>query len=55
VPVVPVAFALFSFAIALNEIRTNPLNATIGLLLVLVGIPVYWIWLRRATTKGNAL
>jgi APA family basic amino acid/polyamine antiporter len=46
VPVIPIAFALFSFAIALNEIRTNPINASIGLLLVLVGLPVYWIWLR---------
>lgn len=49
VPFVPALFALFSFAIALNEIRTNPFNAAIGLLLVLVGLPVYWIWLRRAT------
>ena len=49
VPFVPALFALFSFAIALNEIRTNPFNAAIGLLLVLVGLPVYWVWLRRAT------
>jgi APA family basic amino acid/polyamine antiporter len=46
VPVIPIVFALFSVAIALNEIRTNPVNASIGLLLVLIGLPVYWIWLR---------
>jgi hypothetical protein len=29
----------------LNEIRTNFWNALIGLAMVLVGLPVYWIWL----------
>ena len=47
VPFIPALFALFSFAIALNEIITNPVGATIGLLMVVVGLPVYWIWLRR--------
>jgi APA family basic amino acid/polyamine antiporter len=46
VPVIPIVFALFSFAIAVNEIRTNPVNAMIGLLMVLIGLPIYWIWLR---------
>jgi APA family basic amino acid/polyamine antiporter len=54
VPIIPIAFALFSLAIALNEIRTNPINASIGLLMVLVGLPVYWIWLRRATSSAYA-
>ena len=51
VPVIPALFALFSFAIVLNEVRTDPLNASIGLLLVLIGLPIYWIWLRRATRR----
>jgi APA family basic amino acid/polyamine antiporter len=46
VPFVPVVFALFSFAIAVNEIRTSPVNAAIGLFLVLIGLPVYWMWAR---------
>jgi APA family basic amino acid/polyamine antiporter len=54
VPLIPVIFALFSFAIALNEVRTNPVNASIGLLLVVIGLPVYWIWLRRSTAKAYA-
>jgi APA family basic amino acid/polyamine antiporter len=54
VPIVPIVFALFSFAIALNEIRTNPVNASIGLALVLVGLPIYWLWLRRTTVKAYA-
>jgi APA family basic amino acid/polyamine antiporter len=51
VPLVPVAFALFSFAIALNEIRTNPVNAAIGLLLVVIGLPVYWIWIAQKAPR----
>jgi APA family basic amino acid/polyamine antiporter len=45
VPLIPLMFAAFSFAIAINEIRTNFLNASIGLAMVLVGLPVYWFWL----------
>jgi APA family basic amino acid/polyamine antiporter len=48
VPLIPIAFAVFSFAIVVNEIVTNPINAAIGLLLVVAGLPVYWIWLRRS-------
>jgi APA family basic amino acid/polyamine antiporter len=53
VPAIPIAFALFSFAIALNEIRTSPLNASVGLLLVVTGLPVYWFWLRRPQPKAS--
>jgi APA family basic amino acid/polyamine antiporter len=47
VPAIPIAFALVSFAIAFNQIRVDPVNSTIGLLIVLVGLPVYWLWGRR--------
>jgi APA family basic amino acid/polyamine antiporter len=46
VPAIPVAFAVASFAIAVNQIRVDPLNSVVGLMMVLVGLPVYWIWLR---------
>jgi len=45
VPLIPILFALFSFAIALNEIVSNFWNASIGLAMVLAGLPVYWMWL----------
>ncbi len=48
VPVIPVAFAAVSLAIAANQIRVDPLNSAIGLGMVLVGLPVYWVWIRRA-------
>jgi basic amino acid/polyamine antiporter, APA family len=51
VPLIPVLFALFSFAIALNEIRTNFWNASIGLAMVLVGLPVYYLWVSARTPE----
>jgi APA family basic amino acid/polyamine antiporter len=52
VPAVPVAFALASFAIALNQIRVDPMNSMIGLLMVVAGLPVYWLWLRPRSAAG---
>ena len=43
---------LVSFAIAFNQIRVDPINSAIGLLMVLVGLPVYWIWLRPRSAGG---
>ena len=48
VPFVPIAFAICSFAIALNQIRVDPLNSAIGLLMVLIGLPIYWIWVKKS-------
>ena len=45
-PWLPIAFAMVSLAIAFNQIRVDPLNSVIGLLMVLSGLPIYWIWLR---------
>jgi APA family basic amino acid/polyamine antiporter len=46
VPVIPLVFALVSFAIVVNQVRVDPWNSLIGLGLVLVGLPIYWIWAR---------
>jgi basic amino acid/polyamine antiporter, APA family len=54
VPVVPVAFAVASFAIALNQIRVEPLNSLVGLLMVLVGLPVYYLWLRPSIRVSSS-
>jgi basic amino acid/polyamine antiporter, APA family len=48
VPAIPVVFALVSLAVAANQIRVDPVNSAIGLLMVLVGLPVYWWWVRRS-------
>ena len=55
VPIVPLAFALVSFAIAFNQIRVDPVNSAIGLALVLAGLPVYWFWGRHASARARRL
>jgi basic amino acid/polyamine antiporter, APA family len=54
VPLIPIVFAVVSLAIAFNQIRVDPVNSTIGLLMVLVGLPVYWIWGRTAAPPVSA-
>src|SRR5262245_18943485 len=53
VPFVPIAFAIVSLAIAFNQIRVDPLNSTIGLLMVLAGLPVYALWVRRTAAVAQ--
>lgn len=43
-PVLPVAFALSALAIVVNTLATKPREATLGLGLVLLGLPVYFGW-----------
>jgi APA family basic amino acid/polyamine antiporter len=43
-PVLPVLFALSSFAIVINTLLAQPKDAAIGLGLVLVGLPIYFLW-----------
>jgi len=43
-PVLPGAFAVAAFAIVVNTLVTTPREAGIGLGLVLVGVPIYFIW-----------
>jgi APA family basic amino acid/polyamine antiporter len=52
-PAIPVAFAAVSLAIAVNQIRVDPWNSTVGLAMVLIGLPVYWIWLRPMTQSSR--
>lgn len=53
VPIVPVLFAAAAFAVALNQMRADPFNSAAGLLIVLAGLPVYWIW-GRAVQKADS-
>jgi APA family basic amino acid/polyamine antiporter len=43
-PVTPVVFAAASFVIVVMQLIDQPRDGAIGLSLVLVGLPVYWIW-----------
>jgi APA family basic amino acid/polyamine antiporter len=46
VPIVPLAFALASAAIVVNQIAADPLTSAIGLAMVAAGLPVYFLWSR---------
>jgi basic amino acid/polyamine antiporter, APA family len=43
-PVVPALFALTCLAIVVNQIVSDPRESLTGLALVLVGLPVYFVW-----------
>lgn len=52
-PVVPVIYFLFCIALFLNTIITRPREAAIGIVLILLGIPVYF-WLNRKSRKPHS-
>ena len=46
-PVVPALFVVFCVLLVTVTIYQNPGNAGIGLLLILSGIPLYFLWRKR--------
>ena len=46
-PLVPLSFTGASIVVAVIQIAADPLQAAIGLLLVVIGWPVYHLWVRR--------
>jgi APA family basic amino acid/polyamine antiporter len=47
-PIAPLLFIVSSLAIVANTLISNPMDAAIGLGLVLLGLPIYLIWVRRS-------
>lgn len=50
-PVTPILFILFSLALIINTLITEPKQSLIGILLVLSGIPFYWYFKKRMAGK----
>jgi APA family basic amino acid/polyamine antiporter len=46
-PLVPIIFVLSSAYIVVNQILHDPKESAVGLLLVLAGLPIYFLWLRN--------
>jgi APA family basic amino acid/polyamine antiporter len=46
-PVLPALFVVSSLAIVINQVVHEPRDSAIGLGLVLIGLPVHYIWSRR--------
>ena len=42
-PVVPIVFLIVTTWLIIETIRSNPGRSGIGLFLILLGLPVYWI------------
>jgi APA family basic amino acid/polyamine antiporter len=49
-PVVPGLFILFCLALICNTVITRPREAAIGLTLILLGVPFYWWFNRKASS-----
>ena len=47
VPLAPLLFVLVAAAIVVNQIRADPANSAIGLLIVASGLPGYYLWNRK--------
>ncbi len=43
-PVIPAIFVIFSFLFLLNTVISNTSEAAMGLLLILLGLPIYFYW-----------
>ena len=54
VPIIPLVFAVFSLMIAANQMLTDPIDSMIGLMIVLVGLPIYWLWGRTPSARTAA-
>jgi APA family basic amino acid/polyamine antiporter len=52
-PWVPGIFAISAFAVVVNQVISQPVESLTGLGLVLVGLPVYFIWARKPIATGS--
>ena len=52
-PVVPVLFIISSFVIVVNQIISDPKESIFGLSLVVVGLPVYYFWVKEKRSRGS--
>jgi len=50
-PVIPAIFIISSFAIVINQVISEPNESIFGLSIVLVGLPIYFLWVYRARNK----
>lgn len=48
-PVLPIVFTAAALAVVGNTLVTEPRESILGLLLILAGVPVYFIWTRRVS------
>jgi APA family basic amino acid/polyamine antiporter len=52
-PLAPLVFVAASVIVVLNQVIADPVESGLGLLLVLIGLPVYYLWARP--TQGASV
>ena len=52
-PAVPLIFVFSAFAIVINQVISSPVESITGLSLVLVGLPVYYLWARNPSAPST--
>jgi APA family basic amino acid/polyamine antiporter len=53
-PLIPGLFIVASLGIVFNQIRANPRDSAMGLGLLLLGLPVYFVWSLNQRDKATA-
>ncbi|HEY6274063.1 MAG TPA: amino acid permease [Terriglobales bacterium] len=53
-PVVPLLFVAVAAGIVINQIRANPGDSVVGLGLIVLGLPVYFVWSHHHSRKAAA-
>jgi APA family basic amino acid/polyamine antiporter len=53
-PVAPLLFIIAAGGIVINQLRANPRGSAIGLGLILLGLPVYFVWSHQHSRKAAA-
>ncbi len=53
-PVLPLVFVVASFALVVNQLVFNTVESVTGLSLVLLGLPVYYLWGRKGYRREHA-
>jgi APA family basic amino acid/polyamine antiporter len=51
-PVTPIVFIAVSLAIVANTLVTQPVQALLGVGIILIGLPAYWWWKRALSAAG---
>ena len=54
-PVVPALFMMGAFYMVVNTLTERPTESLAGLVLLALGLPVYWYWNRRAAAARGTL
>src|SRR4029079_10230063 len=54
-PILPLIFIVAVLGVVASNIISNPTDAGMGLVIALLGLPVYWFWSRsrRAAARGG--